>query len=583
MKRLGDFEPARARLQQTLACSGVRWLRSVSRLAERAAAGLETSRGLVAVFLAALAVWWLEALATPLGQGRDLGTYLGAYVQLFHSHPIDLGYVLGRTPVAPLVVGGLLDVAHGLLAEPIVSLMYAGSIVAWTLAARSFGGRAAVLTAVVLILYPGYGILFHELASDAVFAAAFAAWSLLVVRVMRSPSSSRFVLVGIGIGVLVLVRPGNQVLLVLALVPLLAALPVRARLLSVAAIAVPALAITAGWVLNNGLRYGDYTLSRGGNATVPFYRTYVVDRIVRPDNGPASTELARVVRRELLPKQPYRSYGITLQEFFADGSPRMQVDLIALANEKWGWHNDARKLRDVGVEAIEAHPVTYARGVATTMWQLLRNPVFRPLSAPGGTGGTSGGHGSGSGNEATIVVNGRRLPKPSEGEPIPAPHEGGITTPDRSIYTVWTSPTEHHQVFVQPGAKERFLALHRRMRELAQNLPGRNGNATLALRLNQSSRWYVPPILWLVVGAVGLAVRRPRGSLALVVPAVCSLVVDLVSALGLPAVPEYSVPTAPAFVLLAAGALFGVARGSAVEMVRPNHQERPSMGSATVA
>jgi Dolichyl-phosphate-mannose-protein mannosyltransferase len=580
MKRAAD-SPVEARLEQGVVCSGVQWLRGVSRLAESAATALETGLGLFAVFLVALVVWWLEALATPLGPGRDLGTYLGAYVQLFHSNPIDLGYVLGRTPVAPLVVGGVLDVGHGVLAEPVVSLLYAGSVTAWVLAARAFGGRAALLTAIVLILYPGYAILFHELASDAVFAAAFAGWSLVFVRVLLAPSPSRFAVVGVGIGLLVLVRPGNQALLVLALVPLLAALPVRVRLVSVVAIVVPAVAVMGGWALHNGLRYGDYTISRGGNATVPFYRAYVVDRIVQPENGPASKELARVVQRDLLPEEPYRSYGITLDEFFADGSPRMQVDLIALANEKWGWHKDARKLRDVGVEAVEAHPITYARGVAETMWHLLRDPVFRTLPSAGTmvSAGASGRSGTG----ATIVVNGRRLPKPSEGEPIPAAHEGGITTPDRSIYTVWTSPTDHHQVFVHPGAKQRFLALHRRMTELADNLPDRGGSSTLALRLNQASRWYVPPVFWLVAGAIVLVLRRPRGSLALAVPALAGLLVDLVSALGLPSVPEYSVPTAPAFVLLAAGAAFGVRRGARVEAMPPRSEKRSPVGSATVA
>jgi hypothetical protein len=352
-------------------------------------------------------------------------------------------------------------------------------------------------------------------------------------------------------------------------------------MLSVAAIAIPAVAIMAGWALHNGLRYGDYTISRGGNATVPFYRAYIVDRIVRPDNGPASRELARVVERDLLPQEPYRSYGITLHEFFADGSPRMQVDLIALSNEKWGWHGDARKLRDVGVEAVESHRLVYGRGVAKTMWQLLRDPVFRPLESGGG--GAKAGSGGGSGKGETIVVNGRTLPKPSEDEPIPAPHEGGITTPDRSIYTVWTSPTEHHQVFVHPGAKQRFLALHRRMTELAENLPHRGGSSDLALRINQASRWYVPPVLWLVLGVLVLAVRRPRGSLALVVPALAGLLVDLVSALGLPVVPEYSVPTAPAFVLLAAGAAFGARRSAHAGSVFRRAEEKQPVRSATVA
>jgi hypothetical protein len=536
----------------------VRWLGGASRLAGRAAAAAETRSGVLGVFLAALVAWWLEALVIPLGPGRDLGTYVGAYVQLFQSDPIDLGYVLGRTPLSPLVVGGLLELAGGAFAEPAMSLLYAASITAWFLAARTFGGKAALLTAVVLVLYPGYGIVFHELSSDALFAAAFAGWSLLLVRVLLSPAPVGFALLGVGVGLLVLVRPGNQVLLVLAIVPLVLAVPWRARAAASIAFVVPAVAILGAWAVSNGVRYGDYTVSRGGNATVPFYRAYVIDRIVRPDNGPASRELARAVERELLPEEPYRSYGIDLEEFFSEGSPRMQVDLIALSNRKWGWESDARKLREVGVEAVESHPGVYARGVARTMWQLLRQPVFRSLE-PRGDGDAGAG---GTGESSTIVVNGKRLPKPTEGEPIPAAHEGGVTTPDGSIYTVWTSPMEHHLVFAHPGAEQRHEALHRRMNELIENLPDRGGNAELALRLNQSSRWYVPPVLWLLLGIVAAVLRRPRGLLALAAPALAALAVALVSALGLPAVPHYSVPAAPAYVLLAAGALFGERRSA---------------------
>src|SRR5713226_1065379 len=132
----------------------------------------ETRRGVAVVFLVALAVWWLEALAMPLAQGRALGPDLRGYIQLFQSHPIDLGYVLGRTPGAALIIGGLLQFAGGALAEPVVSLLYAASIVAWFVTARIFSVRAALLTTLVLLLYPGYGILFHELGSDAIFAAA---------------------------------------------------------------------------------------------------------------------------------------------------------------------------------------------------------------------------------------------------------------------------------------------------------------------------------------------------------------------------------------------------------------------------
>jgi hypothetical protein len=505
-------------------------------------------RGVPIVFVVALGVWWLQALVIPLAAGRDLATYLGAYVQLFQSHPIDLGYVLGRTPIATLVVGALLQFLGGALAEPVVSLLYAGSVVAWFLAARTFGSRAAGLTTLVLLLYPGYGILFHELSSDAVFAAAFAWWSFLAIRVLRAPNPTGFALLGVGVGVLTLVRPGNQVLLVLVLLPLLLRVPWRTRLLSAATFVVPAVVLIGGWAIHNGIRYDNYTIARGGNATVPFFRTFVTDKIVRPSNGPASRELARAVERDLLTKEPYRSYGITLDKFFTEGSPRMQVDLLALSDRLKGWHSNYGWLRDVGVEAVQAEPGRYGRGVLGSVSGMLREGLYRtPSSAATGPGIVSGG-------SATAVVAG--LPTPSEGEPIPAAHEGGVTTPDNSIFTVWTSPTEHHLVFVHPGDAARYQALHTRMDELARNLPARRGSPSLAHRFNQVSRWFFPPVLWLALGLGALVVRLPRRALAFSVPAFAGLLVIVVSALGLPAEPHYSVPVAPAFALLAAGALF---------------------------
>jgi hypothetical protein len=545
----------------------VPWRLRAEQLLSRTSAFFERGSASYVVLAAALAVWWVQALVIPLVPGRDFGTYAGAYVELFQRHPIDLGYVLGRTPIAPLVVGALLDPFDGALAEVGVSLLYAGSVLAWFLAARRFGGLAAVASVVLLLLYPSYGILFHELSSDAVFAAAFAAFSSLTVAVVLRPSTVRFALVGLGVGLLVLVRPGNQALVLLALVPLVLGLSWRSRVAGSLAMLTAAVAVLGLWTVHNGTRFGDYTVARGGNSRLPFERVYLTDRIVRAENGSASRRLAEAAGRKLLPEQPYLAYGITLDDLFSDPSPRMKDDLGWLANELDGWHSDERLLRDAGIEAVRAHPGVYARGVATTVLNQLHRSVFRPL----GTGATASttqeappsGEQSGGDDSDTIVVNGRRLPRPSEGERIPAPNQGGPTTPDGSIYTVWTSPTEHHLVFVHPGDAARLEALHRRIGELQGSFPDRGGNDTLALRFNQLSRWFPPPLLWIVVGIAALFLRRPDDVVALMTPGVAALIVVLLNALAIAGVPEYAVAVAPAFGLFAAGALFGPRRHAA--------------------
>jgi hypothetical protein len=160
----------------------------------------------------------------------------------------------------------------------------------------------------------------------------------------------------------------------------------------------------------------------------------------------------------------------------------------------------------------------------------------------------------------TIEVAGRVLPKPTEGERIPGPHEAAPTTADGGIRTVWTSATTRHLVFDRPVDEERLDALHQRMGELAAGMPDRSGSAALARRLNQASRWFPPPILWLLVGVAGLAIRRPVRSLALATPAIAALIVIVLNALAIPSVPQYAVPVAPAYVLLAAGAMLGARR-----------------------
>ena len=515
--------------------------------------------GVGAVFVVALAVWWIQSIAIPLAAGRDFGTYVGGYVELWQRHPIDLGYVLGRTPIAPLVTGGLLDIAGGALAEPAVSVLYALSIVAWFLTARAFGARAAVLVTVVLLAYPGYGILFHELASDSVFAAAYAGWSLLAVRAVLVPTPARFALVGAGIAGLVLVRPGNQALLLLALLPLALAIPWRLRLASAAALAVSAVALLGLWIAHNGVLYGKYTVATGGNSRLPFERVFLTERIVRPENGPASRKLALLVERHLLTEEPYRSYGIGREDFFTDPSPRMINDLSTLSNRLYGWKSDSRILRSVGIEAVRTHPAAYSRGVATTVWDLLHDPVYRPLSGEGvvpsgGTGSVDAGDGD------SIVVNGKRLPKPTEGQRIPAPYDSAPTTANGGIRTVWTAPPERPRVCARPEDRERLDALPARMDELGGGLPDRSGNAELALRLNQASHWFPPPILWLLVGVVALVVRRTDRTLALATPAIAALIVLVLSALAIPSVPHYAVPVAPAFVLLAGASLLGPRR-----------------------
>jgi hypothetical protein len=428
-----------------------------------------------------------------------------------------------------------------------MAVLYAGSVVAWAVAARTFGVRAALLVAVALLAYPAYGLMFHEVSSEPIFAAAFALWALLVVRAAGAPSPTRFAVVGLTVALLALVRPGNAVLLAFVVFPLVLAGRSKERLVRAGAFLLAALLPLAAWAILNGVRFDDYALARGGNAIIPFYRAFITDKIVSPENGPASRQLGDAVRRHLVTRDPYKSYGVTVDEVFRSGSFRIHEDLYLLSDEYFGWDSNYSILRKAGIEAVRKHPGAYASGVLDTIWEQLSKSYFR----------TPPGKQTAAPAQPVVHVKGHKLPAPTEGQPIPAGQSVWISRPDNCIRDVWTSAMNHHFTFCKPRYKRRFDAIARELDRLFGGLPDRTGNAWLALRMNQASRWYPRLILWIALGLIALALRRPRGTRTLVAIALTAFAVIGLNALGLFADPRFALPVAPAFILFGSCALLG--------------------------
>ncbi len=161
------------------------------------------------------------------------------------------------------------------------------------------------------------------------------------------------------------------------------------------------------------------------------------------------------------------------------------------------------------------------------------------------------------------------LPVPSEGEQIPAARQGFFaTTPDGHITEVWTSPTDHSQVFATEAMQRRYDAIGDEVEELVETMPPYGGSEWLTLQFSRSSKLFPPPLLWLVVGVAAVIWRRPRNSgLALTLAAGALLVVAF-QALAVYAIIEFAVPVAPALVVLGAAGLVGATRRPSGEGAR---------------
>ena len=512
-----------------------------------------TRLGGTTVFALALVVFGLRSIALPVIPGRDFGTYVGYYVQMWDWHSVVPMAMLFRTPLAPLVIGGTLDLFGGWGLLVAMALLFAASVVLWMRAALAFGPRAALVTAVALLVYPGYGILVHTPASEPLAAATFAIWALALSRAWVAPGVGRFAVLGAATAATALARPAFEVLVLVAALPLVLRLPWRARLGGAVACAGVAVAVLGSWTVLNGLRYDDYTLSRAG-AFLPFYRTFTTDHIVRPENGPASRQLADAVRAELLPREPYRSYGITLDEFFRRGGPREFEDVVGITDRRWGWDTDYAHMRAVGIEAVRAHPLRYVSGVGRTTFEELWKPLFVALPSTGAATPSDAQSPSDASKQATPPA----LPVPTDGEVIPAARQGFFsTTPDAHIRERWTSPVDHSLVFATQAMQRRYDETARDASALLAEVPPYTGNEWLTLQFSRSSKLFPPPLLWLVAGLAGVVLRRPqRSGLAIALAAAAALVVGL-QALAIYTIIEFAVPVAPAFLVLGAAGLVG--------------------------
>ena len=503
--------------------------------------GVGSSRRFVAgVLLAALGVFGIESLAWPLMLGRDGTTYLMYYADMWHAHASFPELMLFRTPLAPLLYGPLLHLGGAALAEAGAAVYFAVAVAALTLAAAAFGGLAAVVTAAALLLYPGYGGLFHQVSSDPAFALVFALWTFACVRVVQRPTLRRFAGVAVLTFLMVMARPSAQTFALFILVPLVMRAPWQARLRRTASFALPLILLLVGWAALNDVRYGDFTVARSGGAQAPFYRVFVFDHLVGGDNGPASRRLAALVKTRLLPLPQYRDAGIrTTADFFARGEDHAWGDLVVLSDRVWGWNSDYSTLRRAGLEAIEHHRTRYAHRVAAGVWYELHSPYKVSAPTPAAAAQTP----------PTTAVS-----PPSAA--VDRTDPGGIlwwlaTTPDGHI-------TAHNGklIWSTPAGQRHYQRLVAFVDRLQSDLPNRNGSHAVARVLNGIASVYPWLAAWLLLGLAAPFVRRAPWMLA-ALPAFFGLLLVVTTMAAMPPGLAYVVPVAPGFVLFGVVGLCG--------------------------
>lgn len=518
---------------------------------ERLEAFVPTRKAAALLFLVAVAGYWFAALGWPLAKGRDTWDYLAYYLQIFDSQPPLDSLQLFRTPLTPLALGVPLDLGGAVLLEVLLGVLYAVAIVAWSGTAITFGRLPALLTAGSLLAYPPFATLYHQASSDAIFATGLALWALGVARTLRSPSGWRFVALGAGIALLVLIRPANQVLLPFVLLPFLVPAPWRKRLAWSAASAAAAVGLLGAWSVSNGVRYDDATVARGGRAWVPYLRVFLADKTISPENGAASERLARLIEDAVLAKDPHAGLGVTLDAYLENGSNYETVRLIALSDRVLGEDENYDVLFDSALEAIGDHPGTYLRGVADAFWKFLTQAPLREDIEPREQTAPEA-------PSPTFETDGVTLPNPQAHVLVEAVPYGFVWC--ASDYIDSCTLTDPSLVWADARRQERYREIVGQVRRWDADLPARRGVDVVTELLNRVTPRFPRPPFWLALGLVGVVFRRPDGWRVVVALWIAAGLVLLIHAASQGVAPEFALPLYPVFIVTALGALAG-ARG----------------------
>ncbi len=484
-----------------------------------------------------------------MAKGRDTWDYLAYYLQLPDRHPPFSELQLFRTPITPIVVGLPLQLGGTWLLEVVFAVLYASAIVGWSATALTFGRVPALFTAGLLLVYPAFATLYHQASSDAVFATGLALWALLLARTLRAPSGWRFAALGVGMAVLVLIRPANEILLPLALVPFIVPVAWRRRLAWSGACLAGARrgARRMGRDERRALRRRHGRARGSGVGPVP------EGVHGRRHDQPRERRLVRAARRAHPRRTSSRSRRTKGSRFRSTRTSRTarttrpcgsshSPTACSAATRTTACCSTRRSRRSASTRARTRTASATRSGSSSSSDRSargshrVRRRLLRPRLRPSST---------------TACCSRTRRPTFSS-QPCRTASSGAPPT---------TSTRARSRILPRSGpirGRKRVTGTSsRRCASGTPSSPRRTGVSFVPEILNRITPRFPRPPLWLAVGLIALIVRRPAGWRTIVVLWAGSFLVLLIHAASQGVAPEFALPLYPVFIVTALGALAG--------------------------
>ena len=336
------------------------------------------------VAVVALAVYLLKNVADPIHYGRDFDTYWLYYRDMWVAVPEYPVNMLFRTPVAPLWFGAVFAMESWIIVQTYFALSYVIVALCLFSTARQWGNAIAWLSLLFIGLCHEFFWVFNSVASENPTSVLFAVWVWGVFRYRKSVRLGVWMGLGVLTVLLVLTRPNHQVLALVVALPLLYRRnPWKIRISASAVFLITFIVGILSYCSYNAVRYDAFRVAQLGPAHMPFYRIFIHEKMVRPDNGPTSEELGSIVRADVLTREVFRDYGIDEELFWKAATPRFWIHIVDALNHRFGYLDNNSLLKKVSMEAHNRYPHVFW----LSYWDVIRGnfefpvrPKLRPRS-----------------------------------------------------------------------------------------------------------------------------------------------------------------------------------------------------------
>jgi len=279
-----------------------------------------------------------------------------------------------HVPVTPLITGFLFLLGGSILLEIALSLAFC-FVVFFAFTIASYWGRVVgIRSVIILCLFQPYIHIFHQASSDAIYAALLMLFFFASFRFLHSQNYETTIVLGLIAFLVYFTRTSGQILFVFwpLILVVLGLFGLRKFIKHALVFSCVYAIFLLCWATYFLITVDSFKINFH-SSFFPMAKIHAHDEIFYPENGPASMELSRIIKKNIeegkYKDQTDLRTGRPINDFetFRTAGSRSLNYLVMAPRARYSIEESNRLIKEAAIEAIIAHPRKYLRGLITDL------------------------------------------------------------------------------------------------------------------------------------------------------------------------------------------------------------------------